>query len=218
MRTPGSSRETTWPVIRRVGIELLHEHGFERMSLRQLASAAELQTGSLYNYFDTKQAFLFRIVCDVIEEVLADAQAAIAPLDDPVEQLEEFVQVLVAWHTERRKETFIAVMDVRSLEPEEYLHYHNIRANFDLMLTEILDAGKDQGRFAIVDSGLVAIGIMSLLTNICRWYRPDGRLTADVIAERYTEMVLAMVSAKKTTRRSGQTRSAAQSGVGKTDR
>jgi AcrR family transcriptional regulator len=199
-------------VIRRVGIDLIHEYGFERMSLRQLASAADLQTGSLYNYFATKQAFLLRIVCDVIEEALADAEAARDSADGPLAQLEAVVRVLVTWHTVRRKETFIALMDVRSLDATDYAHYHDIRATFDRVVAEILDAGHAAGVLNVGDSSVAAIAIMTLVTNICRWYRPDGRLAPDEIADRYVELVFAMVNAEaaaaKTVRRQQSTKRA----------
>lgn len=93
MRTVGSSREVTWPAIRRAGIQQLCRHGFEAMNLRELAKIAGPKGGgSLYNYFDSKGNFLFRLMCGVMEEILAELEKNVGPVTAPVERMKAFVE------------------------------------------------------------------------------------------------------------------------------
>ena len=47
--------------IRDAGLRLIYRHGYEVMSLRQLAREVGIQAGSLYNHISTKQQLLFEL-------------------------------------------------------------------------------------------------------------------------------------------------------------
>ncbi len=121
MRTVGSSRELTWPAIRKAGIELLYRHGFEAMKLRELAKEAGLKGGgSLYNYFESKEDFLFRIMCEIMDEILVELEETVGLVQGDTARVKAFVEFHIKWHTGRRAETLISHMEMRSLSPERY--------------------------------------------------------------------------------------------------
>ena len=61
-RTIGSYGPKTLEAIRKAGLRLIFEHGYEAMSLRQLAAEVGIQAGSLYNHIATKQELLFVLI------------------------------------------------------------------------------------------------------------------------------------------------------------
>ena len=71
-------------------LEAFAEHGYERASVRMIASAAGISQGLLYNYFDGKQALLHAI----FEESMRDVQASFALADaaPPAERLERLIR------------------------------------------------------------------------------------------------------------------------------
>ena len=71
-RTIGSHGPTTLEAIRKAGVRLIFEHGYEAMSLRQLAAEVGIQPGSLYNHISTKQDLLFDLVQDHINDLLRE--------------------------------------------------------------------------------------------------------------------------------------------------
>ena len=77
-RTIGSHGPKTMEAIRRAGLRLIFEHGYEAMSLRQLAAEVGIQAGSLYNHISTKQELLFDLVQDHINELLRQLDRALA--------------------------------------------------------------------------------------------------------------------------------------------
>ena len=102
MRKVGSSREATWPIICRAGVDLLYRHGFEGMNLRELAKAAGFRgKGSLYNYFESKEDFLFIVMCDIMEEILRDLESNVSPVDGPLERIKAFVRFHIEWAYDR---------------------------------------------------------------------------------------------------------------------
>lgn len=194
MRTVGSSREATWPVIRKAGIELLYRHGFEAMNLRQLAKAAGLKGGgSLYNYFDSKEDFLFRLMCEIMEEILAELEENVGPVSEPVEKVKTFVEFHIRWHTGRREETFISHMEMRSLSSERYAIYVGLRKRYEDFVVKMISAGCKSGDFSVPDVQVVTQSILSMLTSISSWYKPGGRVSQKRLIEIHIQMVLAIL-------------------------
>jgi TetR/AcrR family transcriptional regulator, cholesterol catabolism regulator len=46
------------------------------------------------------------------------------------------------------------------------------------------------GTFAITDPALAATFLLSALNGVAGWYRPDGRLTADRIADHFVDLAV----------------------------
>jgi AcrR family transcriptional regulator len=94
--------------IRKAGLRLIFEHGYEAMSLRQLAAEVGIQAGSLYNHISTKQELLFDLIQDHINELLRQLDRALDGKQAPEERLRAFVAFHVTYHMTRKREVFIA--------------------------------------------------------------------------------------------------------------
>jgi AcrR family transcriptional regulator len=189
VRTIGSSGEKTAEAIRRAGLRLIYAHGFEAMSLRQLAAEVGLQPGSLYNYFDTKQALLFEIVKSHMDELLASLKAALAGIAQPAEQLEAFAAFHLRYHMNRKELVYIATSELRSLEAKNRAKIVAMRKSYEAIVINILEEGGKSGAFEIADSRIAAYAIIAMLTGICEWYRSDGRLSRDELVAIYVRQV-----------------------------
>ncbi|WP_308161388.1 TetR/AcrR family transcriptional regulator [Dietzia psychralcaliphila] len=195
MRTVGSTRESTWPRIRSAGVDLLYEIGYDAMNTRRLAESAGLTSSALYYHFSSKEEFLFRLLSDLLEEIVddLDAQIAAAPANDPTGQLDLFVEILVKWHVTRHKETFIASIETRSLSRERHDEYQRLRDRFDIHLHEILKRGAADGSFTLIDTTITKSALLTMITAISRWYDPDGPLGLDEISDRFVNLARRMV-------------------------
>lgn len=194
MRTIGSSREVTWPAIRNAGIELIYRHGFEAMNLRDLARDAGLKgAGSLYNYFDSKEDFLFRIMCEIMEEILVELEENVGPVQGVVERVKAFVEFHIRWHTTRREETFISHMEMRSLPPVRCKAYIGLRKKYEAFVVKLISAGCRSRDFSVPDVHILAQSILSMLTSISNWYHVGGRVSQKRLIEIHQEVVLAML-------------------------
>ena len=194
MRTVGSSREVTWPAIRQAGIELLYRHGFEAMNLRELAQEAGLKgAGSLYNYFGSKEDFLFRIMSEIMEEILVELEQNVGPVQGEVERIKAFVGFHIRWHTTRREETFISHMEMRSLSPARYKTYVALRKRYESFVARLITAGCKSGDFSVPDVHIFTQSLLAMLTSISNWYRVGGRVSQKRLIEIHQQMVLAML-------------------------
>jgi AcrR family transcriptional regulator len=72
MRVTAEEKDATRQRILDSALRLFKARGFEETTTREIAAAAEIATGTLFNYFTSKEA----IVASVAEESLAKARAA----------------------------------------------------------------------------------------------------------------------------------------------
>jgi AcrR family transcriptional regulator len=193
-RTIGSYGPKTMEAIRKAGLRLIFEQGYEAMSLRQLAAEVGIQAGSLYNHISTKQELLFDLIQDHINELLRQLDRALDGKNEPVEKLRAFVAFHVTYHMTRKREVFIANSELRSLEPKNYEAIVALRGAYERRLSEILSQGAEEGVFDVVDVQVATFAIIALLTGLCSWYRPGGRLTREAIITAHEKLVLSGVS------------------------
>ena len=193
-RTIGSYGPKTLEAIRKAGLRLIFEHGYAAMSLRQLAAEVGIQSGSLYNHISTKQQLLFDLVQDHINELLRQLDLALEGKDGPEEKLRAFVAFHVTYHMTRKREVFIANSELRSLEPKNYQAIVALRGAYEQRLADILAEGVAEGVFEVVDVQVATFGILALLTGLCTWYRPGGRLTKEAIVAAHEKLVLSGVT------------------------
>src|SRR4051812_32748789 len=193
-RTVGSYGPKTMEAIRKAGLRLIFEHGYEAMSLRQLAAEVGIQAGSLYNHISTKQELLFDLIQDHINELLRQLDRALDGKQAPEERLRAFVAFHVTYHMTRKREVFIANSELRSLEPKNYETIVALRGAYEQRLAAILADGAEQGAFEVGDIQVATFAIIALLTGLCSWYRPGGRLTREAIVAAHEKLVLSGVS------------------------
>ncbi|NPU15040.1 TetR/AcrR family transcriptional regulator [Bradyrhizobium sp. 83012] len=192
-RTIGSHGPTTMEAIRKAGLRLIFQHGYEAMSLRQLAAEVGIQPGSLYNHISTKQELLADLIQDHINDLLRELETALRDKEGAVERLRAFVAFHVSYHMTRKREVFIANSELRSLDPRNYEAVVALRGAYEQRLAEILTDGVAEGVFDVDDVQVATFAIIALLTGLCSWYRPGGRLTKDAIIAAHEKLVLSGV-------------------------
>ncbi|MDQ0470260.1 TetR/AcrR family transcriptional regulator [Labrys wisconsinensis] len=189
-RTAGSHGARTAEAIRRAGLRLIFERGYEGMTLRDLAQAVGLQPGSLYNHIATKQALLFELVSEHMRTLTDALDAALAGVEGPLARLDAFVTFHVSYHLTRKVEVFVNNSELRSLEPDNREAIMALRRAYEQRLAAILAEGAQAGLLAVPDIPVTTYGILSLLTGVVTWYRPEGRLAEDEIVAIHRRLIL----------------------------
>ncbi|MCJ2139856.1 TetR/AcrR family transcriptional regulator [Methylobacterium sp. E-066] len=190
-RIAGPKGLRTAAAIRRAGLKLIYRHGFGAMSLRDLASEVGIQASSLYNHIRTKQDLLFDLIREHMDALLAQTDAALAAVPDTAtERLRAFIRHHIVYHLEKKQDVFIANFELRSLEPQHYATIVAMRRAYESKLIAVLDSGVAEGAFDIRDTRITAYSILAMLTGVCTWYKPEGRLTKSEIVELHTNLVL----------------------------
>ena len=193
-RKTGSHSEITGPRVRDTALRLFARHGFAAVSMRQIAADVGVQAGALYLYTKDKQSLLFDLMRNHMEELL-DAWAAEPKGGTPAERLEAFTRFHIRFHLDRPDAVFIAYMELRNLEPDNFAVIEDLRRRYEDGLEEILHAGAEAGAFTVPDTKLATWAVIAMLTGVNTWYREGGRLSPDRIEAIYWDMVRRSVAA-----------------------
>lgn len=175
-------------MIRDTALRLFARHGFAAVSMRQIAAEVGVQAGALYLYTPDKQTLLFTLMRDHLQDLLAAWQVARAGATPP-EQLEAFCRFHIDYHLERPDQVFIAYMELRNLEPENFAAIEKLRRQYEKALEAILRAGKREGSLRVADARLATMAIIAMLNGVNVWYREGGRLSRDRVERIYWNLV-----------------------------
>lgn len=171
------------------GLELIYEHGYEAVSLRQLAAAVGVQSGSLYNHIKSKQDLLVTLVVRHLEDLLSAADKALEGVDDPDDALRTFIEFHLTYHISRKREIYIANSELRSLNPENRKGVVELRRAYEQKLIDILKDMSKRGRLRAPDTRVTAYAMLSMLTGVANWFRPDGALRLGELVHMHTDLI-----------------------------
>jgi AcrR family transcriptional regulator len=93
-RPAGASGEETRARIIAATMRCVAEVGYSRASIREIARAADMTSGSLYHYFPNKSELLMATVNEIDEIALPRLRTAAARSDDVVDRLEAVLDEL----------------------------------------------------------------------------------------------------------------------------
>lgn len=194
-RTTGSDGGKTQAAISAAAVELMARHGYEAVTMRQLAAEVGVQAAALYRYFPTKEELLYSLMLEHMRGLIAAWEAARPEAVDPVASLAAFVRNHIAFHVERRHSTHVNNMELRSLSRDRLTAVLRLRNAYEKELRRILREGAEAGRFQVDDTALTAMAIIQMITGVIVWFRPDERLSVDEVAQTYHAMTMRLVGA-----------------------
>ncbi len=196
-RLAGSNGKATAKAIHKHSLELIARHGFAAVSMRMIADAVGVQPGALYQYHPTKQALLLDIMQKHLEALL-QAWVKESQTELPtIEALERFARFHIRYNIKRPDEVFIAYMELRSLEPDEFKLIEELRRQYEDELKTIIAKGIKENSFKVEDAHVTAMATLAMLTGINTWYRSGGRLSQKKIEDIYVNMVLRSVGCER---------------------
>lgn len=194
-RTVGSDGEKTQVSIRVAAAALIARHGYDAVSMRQLAADVGVQAAALYRYFPTKEDLLFALMDEHMRALLSSWQQTRPATPDPVVRLAAFVRSHIRFHVEHRHSTHVSNMELRSLSHERLSAIMKLRTAYEKELRQILRDGADDGSFLVDDVALTTMAIIQMTTGVIVWFRPDERLSVEQVADTYHKMTMRLVGA-----------------------
>jgi AcrR family transcriptional regulator len=140
---------------------------------------------SLYHHFGSKQELLVAIMREAMADLTTCVSEAVdAAGDDPRERLAAAMRAHVRFHTEHRPEVIVADAELRSLDEPGRSEIIALRDRHQAIFREPIEA------LDVAQPGIVTAGVITMCTDVAMWFRSDGPLDADEVAETYVALVL----------------------------
>lgn len=169
---------------------LFHEQGYERTSVRVLAEAVNMQSGSLFYHFKTKEEILVAIMQEGIAYLIATLDEALTAAQNPRERLLALLRVhLTAVLEDFPDELAVYLQEWRSLSAEGQAQLIQQRDLYERRIHELLGEAAAAGLIR-PDVKLFRLFLLGALNWTLEWFDPAGELSAGQLAERYLSYIV----------------------------
>jgi len=174
--------------ILKIAAQVFFAQGYEGAKLEDIAREAGIVKGSLYHYFESKEHLYERLLEQIVE--LVDVEVAAGSDRPPAERLAELVRSEVRLVANNPVEIGIIGRHLVHMEGEIGEWARGFRQNFVERVREIIEQGQLEGAFRRGDAATMSAFILGSITVLAEWYRPEGRLGVEEIADEMTAFVL----------------------------
>lgn len=182
--TPGTAEKTATLV--REAASLFRRFGFHGTSMGDLGAAMNLNKGTLYHYFPSKGDILYAIYLDV----LTTLETNIAQIDATLRADEKLVAYIRAiMRTRATLPDFVAVyfqehpwLDT-SLSAEHRAAVRARERDWTTGLSALFEDGMREGYFRRVNSQILAIQLISMISSLYQWHLGENEASANLVSD-----------------------------------
>ncbi len=168
---------------------VLRSRGPGPLRMQDVAEHLGLVKGNLYYYFKSKEDLVYHAHVKCVQESLA----ALARARESKAPAAGRLRTLIVEHILAMTEgPYGAVLleDMDELTPARRRQYVKLRDEFEQGVRELIKAGMEQGDFAKQDVRTAGFAVLGAINWIPKWYRPNGELSAQAIAERFADLFI----------------------------
>lgn len=174
----------------RAAARLFREKGFDATTVRDIAKAVGMRSGSPFYHFETKQDILLAVVEEGLAAGLEATEGVLAERLPPREKF----HALVRSHLEillDEGNDFIPVLlyDWRSLTRENRAKIVALKDRYDAVWQQVVRELKRAGLLH-TDSPLARLLVLGAINFMATWYRRDGALGLDALADQTVDFFL----------------------------
>lgn len=164
------------------------EKGYRETSVESIARELGIPKGSVFYHIGTKEAVFFRVQMEGMRE-FTDRLGEIAQEDISAElRLKNAIFDSLRRVDPSVGPLFSVSRDSHYLEPENARKLEAVRHEYQELFIKIIQDGIDDGVFAPQQHlKVVVFGILRFIGLVRDWYKPEGDLSLDQIAEVYWE-------------------------------
>jgi AcrR family transcriptional regulator len=113
-----TKRSITEQTIVEKAIALFQEHGFDQVSVKQIAKAAVVSEKTVFNYFPYKELIVLAGVQPKLNALMSDIQKQIDEITEPTEVLRHYSMSMAELCMSDQMSTAIVVSEMLTLDPE----------------------------------------------------------------------------------------------------
>ncbi len=184
-------REQRRTELLRVSADLIADKGFAKTTVRDIGDAADLLSGSLYYYFDSKEEIVEQLMQRLLDFLWTSYADVVASDAAPREKLAGIIRVSMQAMDLYNSEVRIFQNESQLMADNERFHAMAAKSeDFQAMVTGLLVAGgalKEFRQDMHVD--VVFRFIRDSMWPIVHWYRPGGELGIDQVVDDYLTML-----------------------------
>lgn len=173
-----------------VAVKLFKSKGYGTTSVNNIADELGCTKAALYYYFNSKEDILYEIFC----QSMSAAETRFAQMMSQEMSLEERLRKIIYNQimatVDSMPQISIFFTEMANLNPAYQEEINLRRRKYEENVAEVFQEGIRAGVLKKIDVLPTVYGIIGMCNWLYHWYKPDGRLKAEELAELYADMIL----------------------------
>jgi TetR/AcrR family transcriptional regulator, cholesterol catabolism regulator len=172
--------------------KIFADKGYASTTVREIADAAGILSGSLYHHFDSKESMLDEIMHGFLDHIVAQYRATVAEGGDPLDVLRALVRE--AFSSLGANPAALAVMINEFNFLVQFPRFAYLREGAEeteRLWVCVIEDGMRNGVFrSDIDPRMIYRFMRDSIWISVRWYQPDGKYRPEEVADFYLELLL----------------------------
>ncbi|MFI6167467.1 TetR/AcrR family transcriptional regulator [Nocardia sp. NPDC051052] len=189
---PEASKSARRNELLTLAAELFAERGLRATTVRDIADAAGILSGSLYHHFDSKESMVDEILRGFLDDLFGHYREIVGAGLSPRDTLEALV--IASYQSFDRHHAAVAIYQAeakRLRTAERFTYIADYNREFRELWHRVLTNGVTDGSFRPeIDVELAYRFLRDTVWVAVRWYQPGGPITVDNLAKQYLTIVL----------------------------
>jgi AcrR family transcriptional regulator len=177
-------------IVRAAG-RLFHEKGYSATTIRDIAGAVDMQSGSPFYHFKSKHDMLRAVVLEGMDTINTAVARAATSGKSPRATFEAMLRAHLDQLLGSAGRDFAATLlhESRHLDREAQAEVVALKDGYEAMWQQALNDLKQAGLIAD-DSPVARLFLMGALNWTVQWYRPDGSRSVAQIARQFARLLI----------------------------
>jgi TetR/AcrR family transcriptional regulator, cholesterol catabolism regulator len=171
-----------------IAARLFAERGYTATGVAELCRETDLGKGSLYYYIGSKEQLLAEIHSSVLNPLVDETEKIAASSDTPEVKLRRMADLILSAIVHHMDHVWVFLHEWKSLRGRNANSFREKRRTVEDLLESILREGTERGDFDISDVRIATLAWFGMVNYTYQWYRQEGRLSPELIAENYHQI------------------------------
>ena len=170
---------------------LFHQKGYAATTIRDIADAVSMGSGSPFYHFKTKHDMLRAVVLEGMDSMHRAVAGAANPDESPRAAFEAMLRAHLEQLLGAAGRDFAGTLlhESRHLDPAALAEVVTLKDRYEAMWQKALKDLKRAG-LAVDDSRIARLFLLGALNWTVQWHRPDGSASIEQIARQFGALVL----------------------------
>jgi AcrR family transcriptional regulator len=156
-----------------------------------------MQRGSLYAHIGSKDELLVEIVARAAHEFVLGMEQIVGQAESAPKRLRAALRHHIRVVTDSLPASAVFLFEWRHLPPQQRFDVARQRDHYEGLWRRLLIEGVAEGAWNVPDPALTATFLLSIGNWTAQWYRPDGRLTGEQVADQIYQLAMDGISRRQ---------------------
>ena len=175
--------------IEQLATGLFQQKGYSATSMRDLAKALEIEAASIYSHIKSKEEILQKICFRMADEFFTGL-ATVNTTSPASSKLRAAIAAHVKVLTQNPAASAVFQHEWKHLSEPFLTDFLKMREKYENTFRSIIQQGISKGEFREIDAKFATLTLLSSLNWLHTWYKPNGKMSPEEIAENLAEFQL----------------------------